>query len=151
MWTIRGIIHVQKTLSSRDPLIRGDIFSGEFSCGVFCHLTCKCPLTMYGSPLLPSRFRVPAYLKRARKRGDEKTKGRENEKTNWFSRFLATIIQIKSYTKTRQRGYELLNLRPTQTLVFVSAFPRPSLFRIRAPLCFVSAPFSVSFSRVSYL
>ena len=105
----------------------------------------------YGSPLLPSRFRVPAYLKRARKRGDAKTKGRENEKTNWFSRFLAAIIQLKSCTKTRQRGYELLNPRPTQTLVFVSAFPRPYLFRFRVPLCFVSAPFSVSFSRVSYI
>ena len=103
----------------------------------------------YGRPLLPSRFRVPAYLKRARKRSDAKTKGRENEKTNWFSRFLATIIQLKSYTKTRQRGYELLNPRPTQTLVFVSAFPRPSLFRFRAPLCFVSAPLSVSFPRPS--
>ena len=39
MW----IIHIQKTLSSRKPLIWETYFQGTLSCGIFCHLTCKCP------------------------------------------------------------------------------------------------------------
>ena len=45
MWIIPGIIHVQKTLSSMDPLIRGDIFSEDIFLCRICNLTCKCPLT----------------------------------------------------------------------------------------------------------
>ena len=42
MWIIHRIIHVQKPLSSRDPLIRKTYSQGTFSWGVFCQLTCKC-------------------------------------------------------------------------------------------------------------
>ena len=95
----------------------------------------------YGSPLPTISFprsRVPEEGEKTRRRENERSRKRE---TNWFSRFLATIIQLKSCAKTRQRGYELLNPRPTQTPVFVP--------RSRAPPCFVSASLSVSFPRPS--
>ena len=94
-----------------------------------CHIGLS---AVYGSPLLPSRFSVPAYLKRPRKRADAETKGRENELVFSFSRNYNSTQKLHTNAATR--------IRTIKSVTFAN-----SCFSYRVP-----TSLSVSFSRVSY-
>ena len=84
----------------------------------------------YGSPLLPSRFRVPASSTWRGRENAETRKGNGEKTIKWIVFIVSrTYNSTQKLHKMRQRGYELLNPWHSQILVFVYAMSRPSLFR----------------------